>query len=133
MLWLILGVALAGPVPMFTGSVPPPIPVTGVRAPAVPPRAGVTVVPVIPRTDWAAVRGLQTTSRWFATTRDRHSSRPQPVVAPPLPRVPAEPVKTEIARAGKLTPISELPSAFVPIPAAENRLPVTVIRPRVSD
>lgn len=54
---------------------------------------------------------------------------PEPTRPPALPYVPAEPVRTSIGEPGRLTPMSELPNAFVPIETAPNRLPVTRIRP----
>ena len=125
--------AHAGPVPMFTGPLVPPMPVapTGsVRTapPTTTPRSGARPVPVVPAPPWIRGGFLPFDPSLQARTLD---TSPEPTRPPPLPYVKAAPVKTVVANPGQLTPIDQLPSAFVPLPTAPNQLPPQmVVRPR---
>lgn len=110
MVWW-LSAALAGPVPMFgRAPAPPPSAVAVPTAPIVPIGPIIPIVPIVPVQPPGEVR----------------SEEAFPAL---LPKVPAEPVKTRVARPGVPIPIDQIPSAFTPIPAAENRLPVVTVRP----
>ena len=124
-LLLVANLAVAGPVPMFSGNTVPSFggtpPVAPPSGPAIPGRfvgPGVVVGGGFIRDDPSL----------YAPTID---TAPSPTRPPPLRYVKAAPAKTRVAAPGKLTPISELPTAFVPLKPATNQLPPPVtIRPK---
>ena len=108
---LSLSVALAGPVPMMTGSLPK------LTRP----------VPLFPEPTPLVVVPYRTATPWFWTPTAPVQPEPPDRAWPLLPAPSEERTawqrgKTRIEDPGTFVPISELPSAFVPIQPAVDRL-----------